>query len=332
VRTFRSRIIFLLGLPALLILPSCEDDGTGPSEDRSSLSVFLTDAPGDVEAVWVELLGLTAQGGEGGPMELLAEPTGLVLLTDLVGTVQLLSVSTDLDPTTFNQLRLLIGDAVLQSTEGVVYVKGDPDLPAGLEEAETGQLQCPSCSQTGIKVKVPNDEVELEDEDAALVLDFDVAQSFGHKAGNSGKWVMHPVIHGTLVKDEDGDGSVLDDLGLSRSIAGSVTLASGITIPECPAGTPRSMEDFIPTATLNGILDGDGNAILRTGSVAADGSLAISYLAAGSYTLGFVQTLELDTWQLDFGATVAPTQADLSAENLEGVAYEITSAACNPAG
>jgi hypothetical protein len=220
---WKHRLVVLTAL--LFSLAACQDDKvTGPSNDAATLSIFLTDAPGDVEAVWVELLGLTAQGGEGGPVELLSEPTELILLTDLVGTVQFLSLNTDLDPTNFSQLRLVIGDAVLEASDGTVYVKGDPELPAGLEADDLGDLHCPSCSQSGMKVKIPNDGMDLEEGASALVLDFDVSQSFGHKAGNSGKWVMSPVIHGSLIGDADGDGKILDDLGLTKAITGTLTL------------------------------------------------------------------------------------------------------------
>lgn len=318
-------IVLALGFSA----SACEDTPTaGPEEGTASLSVFLTDAPGDVEAVWVEVLEITAQGGEGGSEVLLDEPTDLILLTDLVGAFQLLSIVTELDPTTFRQLRLIIGDAVLVSTEGKVYVRGDPTLPEGLEEAELGVLHCPSCSQSGIKVKIPNDGLDVEEGSTALVLDFDVSQSYGHKAGESGKWAMHPVIHGTLVGDEDGDGQILDDLGLAGAISGTVSLGTDVTIPLCPDGTPRSLKDFIPTATLNGILDGEGQFIIRTGTTDAEGNFKIWFLPPGPFTLGYVESLNLVSDELVFSATVDPQQVVLSETEIVGVAYTIQSAEC----
>jgi hypothetical protein len=317
---------------AAMSLTACEDEAAGPQESEATLSVFLTDAPGDVENVWVELLSLTTQGGEGGGQELLSEPTDLVLLTDLVGTVQLLSVNAGLDAATFRQLRLVVGDAVLETTEGEVFVKGDPELPAGLEPETLGDLHCPSCSQSGIKVKVPNDEIEVEEGASALVIDFDVAQSFGHKAGNSGKWVMKPVILGTLVKDENGDGSVLDEIGLVGSITGTVALGTDVTIPDCPAGTPNTLASFVPTATFEGLLDGEGNPIVRGGSTSEAGAFEIGFLPQGTHTMGYIGSIDLTTDNLVFTADVTPTTAMVSDGEVSGVAYTISSAACQPVG
>lgn len=315
---------------AIILFPlaACDDsEVTGPGADQASLSVYLTDAPGDVEAVWVEILSITLQGGDEGTVSLLGEPTELILLTDLVGTTHLLVENAALDPATYGQLRMVVGDAILLSKDGTVYVKGDPVLPDGLDEAPTGSLQCPSCSQSGLKVKIPNDEMELEEGSAALVVDFDVSQSFGHKAGNSGNWIMHPVIHGTLT----------DQPSSARAIHGTVTLGTDseqnpITLPECPPEDPVTIEDFVPTATLSGVLDGDGNPIERTGVVEAGGSFQIGFLAPGTYAMGYIVETPLNDYVLQFTATVAPAQVDVAGEDVQGVVYTIESAACNFVG
>jgi len=313
---------------AFLFLTACDESGvSGTGDGTASLSVYLTDAPGDVDAVWVEILGITLQGGEDGPVQLLGAPTDLVLLTDLVGTTQLLVADAELDPSTYGQLRLQVGDAILLSSEGTVYVKGDPVLPMELEGAPAGELQCPSCSQSGLKITIPGDEIELEEGESALVVDFDVAQSFGHKAGNSGKWVMHPVIHGTLT----------DQPASALAIRGNVALGvdsenNPITIPQCPEGEARTIQDFIPTATINGLLDGDGNPIVRTAEVAEDGSFGIGFLVPGTYTMGYVGALTLGDWVLSFTASVEPGEVSLVDVPFEEVDYIIASAQCAAAG
>lgn len=323
----------LLTTAVLLPLTACEDDTTSPGDNNgnASLSVYITDAPGDVEAVWVEIVGVSLQG-ESGPVDLLAEPTELIPLTDLVGTAQLLVADASLEPATYRQLRLVVGDAVLVSSDGTIYVKGDPVLPEGLEGPATGELQCPSCSQSGLKVTLPNDELVLGEETAGLVIDFDVTESFGHKAGNSGKWVMHPVMRGTVVEDADGDGDTSDDVGAVSSILGTVALGSEVTIPECPAGTPRSITDFVPTATAQTLVDGESQPIVLIGSVAAEGTFQINFVAADTYSLGYTPSLDLGDFALVFTATVEPTEAVVGDQNVTGVAYTIQSATCQATG
>jgi hypothetical protein len=300
----------------------------------TNLSVFLTDRPGEVDAVWVEILQISLHSEEEGPTDLLDEPTELILLTALVDEVQPLVENTEVAASTYNQLRLLVGDAVLLSTEPKLYVKGDPDLsvlelevdPAELEQ---GELHCPSCSQSGLKVKLASGDVELEEGAAGMVLDFDVAQSFGHKAGNSGKWVMHPVIHGTLTADEDGDGSVTDDLGTAAAIQGTVGLdpTNPISIPDC-GGQARSIQDFIPIATAQTLVDDQLQPLVFSGVVGEDGSFKIEFLEPDAYTMG-VAPVNLGDYELVFTALAEPAQVTLGEGEVKDVQYTIQAAVCN---
>jgi hypothetical protein len=314
----------------LLPLAACDDDGVGGTDGKTSLSVYLTDAPGDVDSVWVEILGINLQGSEG-PVELLGEPTDLILLTDLVGVTQLLVDDADLEPGSYSQLRMRVGNVVLLAKEPAdekkVYVKGGDDLvlPEGLDQWPLGDLQCPSCSQSGIKVKIPNDQAEMEEGEAALVLDFDVAQSFGHKAGNSGKWVMHPVIHGTFTDQPSSALSIGGTVALETDSEGNPT----VTLPTCPGDTdPITIEDFSPTATLEGIVDGDGNPIVRFGTVVEDGSFVIGFLPAGTYTMWFEDSITRGENVLTFTADVVPQEVSLVDMPFDQMVYTITSAVC----
>lgn len=310
------------------------DDVSGPGDGMASVSVFLTDAAGDVETVWVQILGITAQGGEDGVEVLMGESSELIPLTDLVGTAQLLAAGTEVEASTYTQLRIVIGNVVLVTSdpEGPVYVKGDPVLPPGLEEKPLDQLQCPSCAQSGLKVKLPNDAVEIEEGVYALVFDIDVAQSFGHSAGASGKWVMHPVIHATLVEDSDGDGDVLDELETVKSIRGMVGLGTNVAIPPCPAEQARGLKDFVPTAASQTLVDGDGLPITKSGVVAEDGTFQINFLPDGYYDMGYLAALVLGDHTLVFTATVNEATVNVAGADVEGVTYTIESADCQGPG
>jgi hypothetical protein len=315
----------VVGLSLLLAVGACDDDDpTTPGGDgTTSLSVLLTDAPGDVEAVWVDFSEIYLQGG-GDAVVLLDEPTGLIEITSLVGTSRTLVTDAEVDAVTFGQLRVVLTSAVLETVGGEVYVLGDAEHPLGLPT--TGDLVCPSCGQSGLKVVIPHDEVALEEGAAALLLDFDVAQSFGHPAGNSGMWIMRPVIHGTLVLDENGDG--IPDVNQAGSIVGTVVLDTGVSLPECPAGTPRNLTDFVPTATSQTLLDGEGMAIVRTGAVSEGGGFVMSFLTPDTYSLGYQSQFDFEGASLVFTATVDPAEAAVNDGEFEGVAYTITSASC----
>lgn len=310
-------------LPVLLALAlapagcSDGDDPTDPGVDGPArLNVMITDAPGDVAAAWLQIDRVYLQGGDG-PVDLLGEPTELIEITELVGTALLLAEEVEVAPGAYGQLRFVVGGGVLESDDGNVYVLGDAEHPDGLPA--TGDLQCPSCAQSGLKVILPGDEMDLEAGETTLVLDFDVSQSFGHKAGNSGKWVMHPTMHGSWIEG---------DPVLGPAITGTVALAEGVTIPTCPAGTARSLEDFVPVATATTVVGDDAALLVQTGTTGLDGAFLLGPLVPDVWTLDYLGTLELEGGDLVFEATVAPGSVTVGDAAVAGVSYTITSASC----
>jgi hypothetical protein len=317
------RQVTAIGL-VLAVASACDSspvdaDNGDPVAEGSLISVYLTDAPGDVEAVWVDVHEIYLQGGPGGRTVLLDEPTGLIELTSLVGTARPLVEDEEIEAGTYGQLRFVIGGAVLETQNGQVYSKDGTEHPDGLPA--TGNLICPSCSQTGIKVVLRGEDLNVEEGENDFLLDFDVSQTFGRQAGQSGNWVMHPVIHGirmiemgsisgTVVLAEDGEGTAI------------------VEVPECPAGTARGVSDFVPTATAATPGD-EGETIVRTGTTGADGSFQIHALAPDQYDLGYASEIELEGAGLLWTATVDPNSVTVGeGESVSGVTYTITAASC----
>ena len=304
-----------------LAMAACDlgdDDLAGVGGDNAQMSLYLTDAPGDVAAVWIQIDEVNLVGG-GETIELLDEPTDLIEVTTLVGFAQELVDDAEVPEGAYGSLRIFLGGVVLEAEDGEVYVYGDPELPGDLEA--TGTLMCPSCAQSGLKVQLHG--VEVDSEDDALVLDFDVAQSFGHQAGNSGRWIMHPVIHTAFLDDGDDD---VDEEG--ASLTGEVVLGSNVTIAECPAGTARSVEDFVPTATAQTLVDDEEDPVVRTGEVDEDGEFEIDFLEADDYDLGFEPVVDFGDFALTFTATVDPAEVTIEDEDVGNVTYTITGATC----
>lgn len=306
-----------LGAAALLavVLAACDDGPTGTQE--STLSVQLTDGDGTVEAVWVDVTELRVVGqseaGAGG-VTLLSDAddddpsnddaSDLIRLSP--ESVETLVQEAVLPSGTYGQIRMVIGGAVLETEDGEVFTRGGATHPDGL--AATGELVCPSCSQTGIKIVPPQGALRLDAEARVLVLDFDVYQSF--EAGSSGQWVMSPVI-------------LASELELSGTIAGQVD-ASAVDLPIACGGEDRTVEDFVPQA--ESVADGD----LKTGTVASDGSYEIRFVQAGDWDMTFGD-VELDGETLVFTlAEGSPDPATVTVEEgqVATADYVLESVAC----
>jgi hypothetical protein len=265
-------------------------------------------------------------------VKLLDQPTGLIELTALVDTTKALALAVPVQPGQYNELRIIVGGAVLQTKEGKVYTFGSVTPPSGL--ASTGQLECPVCSQSGIRVVL---DVRLKEGSSDLVLDFDVGQSFGRDT-RSGKWVLKPIIralHAARERGDDDDDDDDDDDEEDRfaSIEGRVTLGGTptATIPQCPAGRRHTLENFVPTVTASTLKDADGTAVVATGHTEEDGDFKIRRLRADRWKLGFkTETVVSDAGhKLRFAGTVVPQDTTVSAgKEIKGVRYTITSITC----
>lgn len=311
----------LMPLAALSVLAAgCSDSTSTPI---ANVSLALTDAEGDVESVWIEIGEIYLQGGgDPGRVTLLsaedADGLGLIELTELAGTTLDLVEDVQIAAGDYGQLRFVVEGAVLETEGGDVYAY-NAEHPLGAPT--TGSLTCPSCSQTGIKVLLPGDVANLEAGAHLLVLDFDVSQSFGHDAGSSGSWVMHPVILGA-------------ELSFSGTVTGMVDVERDadenplVTIPECPAGTARDLTAFTPMATAQTLTDDLGDPVVRTTAVAADGTFAFEALAPDTYDFGYVADVDFGGSTLTFTAT-APGPTDVASGANVVLTYTITAATCS---
>lgn len=194
------RFAFLAPIALAGSLLACSNSVNAPA--MSHLTVMLTDAPGDISEAVVTISGIYLQGGPGEDSEdensrviLLDEPVTTNLLT-LVNDFQTLVTGVTVAAGEYGQLRFVIdgGYIVVETVNGsMVYsTPGYSEAPAQVD----GTLLCPSCSQSGIKVNLVGG-LTLAEGDETVVVDFDVADTFGQQAGNSGMWVMHPSLKTT---------------------------------------------------------------------------------------------------------------------------------------
>ncbi len=255
----------LVGLLTVAALTSC--DSTDPA-GTTRLSVLLTDAEGDVTQAVVKIDRLELVGGSGGPLVL--EGSGwmgdLTLLTD--GFVDLVEDAV-IPQGSYAQLRLVVSEACIGVYTGEelpddVYVSAGA-LDVACEGTEVGELHMPSFSETGIKV-IFQGPIQVVGDQKILMLDFDVAESFGKETGDPERWVMNPTIHGIEIE-------------FSSSVNLTVELADGVSLEG------RTFEEFMAS------LGSESKSLATDGEV---GRASFLWVIPGDYDLGLTQPADYD--------------------------------------
>lgn len=298
---FRRLGVLLLGAAAAA---GCSDNSNGPS--NGSLTLLLKDAPGDIKAAVVTIDEINLQGS-GGTTVLRSTPVTTDLLT-LASSVDTLIDDKSVTAGTYTQLRFVIsgGYVEVENDNGTTSIYASDPNYAGLPQGATvaGNLQMPSLAQSGLKVTLPGDALVINGGDQkVMVLDFDVSQSFGHAAGNSGQWVMHPVITGAEVTST-GSAHINLKLGASVTLPAGVDL-TGFTV------TLTGADNVARTAPLVA-----GNT---TGTVGAD----FTFLAPGNYTVTFTAPAGVTSFTTD---PATPGTVTVTASQNATVSFTITAA------
>lgn len=203
--TIIRRSLAALATAAFVLLAgvSC-DSPTSPQSGKFTL--LLTDAPGDVvkAVVTIDQIYLQASADSGAGRIILRDADVTTDLLTLVDSTQSLISDVVIPAGSYSQLRFVISGAYLEvegDIAGTTTIYASSPSYAGLPEGAVvgGELQMPSFAQSGLKVQLPGDALVIgDDASVTLVVDFDVAQSFGKAAGASNRWVMSPVLKGTI--------------------------------------------------------------------------------------------------------------------------------------
>ena len=169
---------------AVLLIPACNKD----DNNQAHLSVRMTDAPANFDAVMVDIQGVEVIG-DGGTVVVLNANKGIYNLLDFSNGLDTLIASGDLDAGTISQIRLILGDNNTVLVDGVVH-----------------HLNTPSAEQSGLKLQIH--QTFVAGVSYTILLDFDANQSIV-KQGN-GEFQLKPVIR-TI------------DAAVSGSIRGSIS-------------------------------------------------------------------------------------------------------------
>jgi uncharacterized protein DUF4382 len=209
---------------------------------ESKVTIKLTDAPGDFKRAVVTISEVELLGeGESNRVVLLNEAKTTDLITLANNTADLVKDAV-VPAGTYKELRFVITGAFIEvegadgSTKIYASSADYAGLPQGAQVA--GNLQMPSYGASGLKVKI-SEPVTVEGEQKVILVDFDVAQSFGHSAGAaSEKWVMSPVIKAA-------------DITFSGTVTVTLNKADGVTLPTVN-GQAITLGDFKATLTNTG--------------------------------------------------------------------------------
>lgn len=314
----KMRKLLIPVLAGFIAAGACADLGTEASGD-ARVSVLLTDAPGDLKAAVVTITDIYLQPSEG------EDAQRVYLRQNAPVTTNLLTLSNDVlqlvgdaevPAGNYRQLRFVISGGYVEIEKAgggsTIYATSTnyPGLPAGVDVE--GVLHCPSCAQSGFKVLLGTgggDDVELGvGADQTLLVDFDVSKSYGKPAGNSGKWILNPVLKAIPVQS-----------------AGSVTVTfskdAALTLPTI-AGAALSLGSF--SAALTPVAGGDPKTVKLT-DANNDGifEAKFEHLLPGQYKVGIAGPAGI-TFATDQAAGVTVT---VGSGGSASAAFKLTAAA-----
>lgn len=255
-----------LAAAATLALAGCSKNNDNSSASAAKLEVRLTDAPGNFNAVVLDVqqveVHVKDENDPSGWQTLAFTPQAVNVL-DYVNGKSALLVSTDFAPGDLKEIRLLLGpNSYVVGTDGQQYA-----------------LKTPSGQTSGVKLKL--DKVTLAAGSTyQLLLDFDVAKSIvergNWKAGNDKKerYLLKPVIR--LVA-QDLRGGLRGTVNPAAARPQVLAIRAAITGPD----------------TVSTFAD-------------ASGAYQLNGLAAGTYQVQFFPSVAAPTGQPAYKAVVRP--------------------------
>lgn len=260
---FRRRVAALRAaavstvVAAAAFLGGCGEATTAGSTGR--VSILLTDAPGNLNKAVVTISEIYLQG-DGGRVVLRDQPYTGDLLTLANSTAELVK-DAEVPTGSYSQLRFVVtgGYIEVEGEDGqpprVFATEGYDQVPAGT--AIAGTLHMPSFSSSGLKVKLPGETMTVADGQRVVLVDFDVSRSFGKEAGNSGRWVMSPVLEAT---DFAFAGSLRVTLGNSANVVlpqvnGTAVTLGGARVVLTNLTTSGTEEQALADADNDGVFE-----------------------------------------------------------------------------
>lgn len=272
-KTRMNRLLFALALTFLIT--SCDlENNLNPSEGNAKLNIYMIDAPASYDAVWIEVLGVEilpkGRNEEAGnawinlPYE--ADDKKINLLS-LVGGNSAYLGEMEVPSGEISQIRLLLGNDN--------YI---------IENDQRIDLTTPSAQQSGLKLKIDkplNPGIAYD-----LVIDFDAARSIV-KAGNSGKYILKPIL---------------------RVVAEESATVEGLVLPL--EAQPIQVSAIIQEDTVSTFTDENGLFVIRG---LETGNYRLWILPNEMYEEKFIEDIALELGKV---TTVDPIELNEAIENV----------------
>jgi hypothetical protein len=292
-----ARATFASSLALLLLAAGC----SGQSGQTGKVTVLMKDAPADVTAAVVTISEIDLVGSGG--VTVLSTTRTTTDLLSLANDTATLVKDVEVPVGSYSQLRFVITGGYVE-VGGVIYASSPTYEGLPSETTAGGTLRMPSYAQSGLKVDLPATTVEAAGS-TILLVDFDVTQSFGQEAGNSGAWVMHPVVKAT-------------DLVLAGRIDVTLKLGTGVTLP-----APATLADFKAVLTPAPPASGGNTILALTSTDATTYGASFKYLFPGDYTLTFNKPSAVNEFVT---APPVPSTVTVTSGQATAAAFVMTSA------
>jgi hypothetical protein len=273
---YSTRKFFTVAAVSLLAMGTgaCDDSATSP-EGTGQVTIALTDAPTSMFASATVDIGAIRLFGEGAPITL-TEDGGIHDLLELQDGVMADLATLDVEPGTYNQLRLVVESAEVTLADGYEFDDG----------TKTRELQVPSGAQSGIKINLRaadgNEDgagIQIASGETILVVvDLDVSRNFVLQGNPADKLGVQGVLFTPLLRATVND--------VAGSISGLVTYSSATPADETERATVQAELDPLTSLVLE-----EMQTTTATATAAEDGTYTLWFLSPGTYDVSASATI-----------------------------------------
>ena len=307
----KAKILMIIAA-FFLIISGCSGSSSSSGGDGSGKVTFsLKDAPTDsYKAVYVSVARVEVQKNSSstedeGSWITVSTPQKTYNLLELVNGAKTVLGSYELDEGSYGQIRLFLSEN--PDTGNNINGESHPYPNYVIDtQGNVHKLKVPSGYQSGIKIV---GGFAVQGEDFEILLDFDAASSVV-MAGNSGQWLLKPVIKSIVVTDSgritgtitDSNGNPVEDILVSVQKVGTVypeivasteTDDDGKYVIDAPSGS------YIVVAS-----DEDYHAVCETVSISLNTTVTKNFTISSAQKGTISGTLSISALTSDASVTL----------------------------